>query len=98
MAERDLPVAAYAKVVKRAWSDPAFKALLLSDPAAGLASMGLPLPAGMRVKVLEDTDELIHLVLPPPPDGDELADESLDLVAAGVANIATETMTSALMR
>lgn len=96
MADRDLPIAAYAKVVKRAWNDPAFKAQLLSDPAAALTSMGLPLPSGMKVKVVEDTDQLIHLVLPPQPEGDELADESLDLVAAGVANIANQNMTKYL--
>jgi len=35
------------------------------------------------VTVVENTDELFHLVLPPVP-SDELSDEALDAVAGGV--------------
>ena len=72
----------YAKVVARAWRDEAFKAQLLSDPAAALSDAGIDLPAGLTLKVVENTDSLFHLVLPPQPDG-ELDDEALEKIAAG---------------
>lgn len=93
MADRDLPIAAYAKVVKRAWSDPVFKAKLVANPAASLVSMGVPVPQGVTIKVVEDTDELMHLVLPPASNLDELEDEALDLVAGGVANTIVKVVT-----
>ena len=79
----------YAKLVARAWSDPAFKAKLLSDPAAALAEAGMELPADVSVKVVENTDTVVHFVLPPAPD-EELNEEALDKFAAG-----TEILTCA---
>jgi hypothetical protein len=75
---------ANAKVVGRAWSDPAFKAQLLADPNATLAAMGAPVPPGVAVKVVENTDQLVHLVLPPRPADTELPFETLQKVAAGL--------------
>jgi hypothetical protein len=74
--------AAYGKMVARAWRDPAFKAKLLADPHAALKDAGIPVPAGVTVKVVENTDTHFHLVLPPKP-AHELSDEALDRVAAG---------------
>jgi hypothetical protein len=67
----------------KAWRDPAFKAELIANPAAALKAEGIDVPAGMTVTVLENTDELFHLVLPPVP-SDELSDEALDAVAGGL--------------
>ncbi len=72
----------YGKVVAKAWSDDAFKAQLLSDPAAALKEAGVAVPDGVEVKVVENTETLFHLVLPPRPD-EELSDEALDKVAGG---------------
>jgi hypothetical protein len=83
MIQRDLENAAYAKIVARAWSDPAFKENLLAEPAAVLAAAGVAVPADLTVKLVEDTDQLVHLVLPAPPAEDELSDEALDNVAGG---------------
>ena len=74
--------AAYGKMVAKAWRDPAFKAKLLADPNAALKDAGIPVPAGVTVKVVENTDTHVHLVLPPKPTR-ELSDEALDRVAAG---------------
>ena len=74
---------AYGKVLAKAWSDPPFKAQLLADPPAALASLGITVPAGMQVKVLEDTDSLTHLVLRPPPSG-ELSADDLRKVVGGL--------------
>jgi hypothetical protein len=79
MSENDT---AFAKVIAKAWRDPAFKAELIANPAAALKAEGLDVPAGMMVSVVENTDKQFHLVLPPVP-SDELSDESLKAVSGG---------------
>jgi hypothetical protein len=74
----------YEKVVARAWSDPAFKAQLLADPKAALAAAGASVPPGVRVKVTENTDQLVHLVLPARPAETELSDADIETVVAGL--------------
>ena len=75
----------FAKIIAKAWRDPAFKAELIANPAAALKAEGIDVPAGMTVTVVENTDKLFHLVLPPVP-SDELSDEALDGVAGGVCS------------
>ena len=71
------------KVHRRAHSDPAFKARLLSDPITALHEAGVPIPQGVTIKILEDAETVRHLVLPlPAPDG-ELSDAALEDVAGG---------------
>ncbi len=74
----------WGQLVARAWADPAFKARLLADPAAVLEENGLA-PAGKQFKVVEDTDEVVHLVLPGRPGPQELSEEELQPVAVGRA-------------
>ena len=57
----------YGQLVARAWQDEAFKQRLLADPQAVLQEHGLPVPAGKTVRVVEDTADTMHLVLPPKP-------------------------------
>jgi hypothetical protein len=76
-------VAAYAKVIARAWQEPAFKALLLADAAAALAAAGHPVPAGMTVKVVEGTAKVLYFILPLAPTRTELVDEVLEKAATG---------------
>jgi Nitrile hydratase, alpha chain len=72
-----------SKVVARAWADPAYKAKLLSDPHSALAEAGVDVPAGIRLKVVEDTADTRHVVLPVAPSGaGELTEEELGKVAA----------------
>jgi len=73
---------AFGKIVAKAWRDPSFKAELIANPAAALKAEGIDVPAGMTVTVVENTDKVFHLVLPPVP-SDELSDEALDAVAGG---------------
>jgi hypothetical protein len=56
---------------------------LLTDPHAALAAVGVPVAAGKTVRVVEDNDQLLHLMLPQPPSG-ELSDAELELAAGGV--------------
>jgi hypothetical protein len=77
----------FRRVVERAWSDEDFKSLLLRDPLAAVAEEGLDIPeavrgCGVRFRVVEDTDEVRHIVLPARPD-DELSDLELAVVAGG---------------
>jgi len=74
-----------AKIIAKAWRDPAFKAELIANPAAALKAEGIDVPAGMAVTVVENTDKQFHLVLPPVPT-DELSDEALDAVAGGTTS------------
>jgi len=55
------------RVIARCWTDETFKQQLLADPKTVLASNGITVPAGMDVKVLEDTDAVNYLVIPPKP-------------------------------
>ncbi len=53
-----------ARVVARAWADPAFKARLLAEPEAALAEMGYTLPDPTpKLGVVENTDAVHHLVV-----------------------------------
>ena len=74
----------FGKVVARTWTDPAFKAQLLADPLATLAAAGLSIPPGVNVKVVENTDKLIHLVLPPPVADSGLSELELEKIAGGL--------------
>ena len=85
MSERELKNgAAFDKVVAKAWTDPTFKAQLLADPQATLAAAGLAIPPDVTVKVVENTDKLVHLVLPPPVAEIGLSDVELEKIAAGL--------------
>jgi nitrile hydratase subunit alpha len=52
-----------AKVVARAWSDPAFKQWLLEDATAAIASMGYSGQQGEHMRVLENTPKIHNLVV-----------------------------------
>jgi hypothetical protein len=78
----------WGQIVARAWSDAAYKQRLLSDPKAVLAEAGLPAPETLQVQVHEATPNVLHLVLPRPPQGrptGKLSEAELDEVAGGGA-------------
>ena len=70
---------AYGKVIAKAWHDPSFKAKLLAKPQGTLRQTGVSIPAGVTVKVVENTGTHFHFV-PAKPSG-ELSDEELDHAA-----------------
>jgi len=74
--------AAYSKIIAKAWRDPAFKAKLMADPHGAIEQAGIAIPAGLTVKVVENSETHVHLVLPPRPG--ELSDASLERVAGGL--------------
>ena len=62
-------------LVAKAWSDDELKQRLLAEPAAVLDEHGIEVPPGVELRVVEDTDDVCHLVLPPSPSGDLLDEE-----------------------
>ena len=76
----------WSQIVAKAWADAAFMRRLLADPAAVLKEHGIRMPAGVQVKVVEDTAQVRHLTLPVRPAG-ELRDEQLAAMAGGLSII-----------
>ena len=56
----------YADVVAKYYGDPDFKARMDADPTAVLRAEGLEIPEGAAVKLLFNTEQLLHIVLPAP--------------------------------
>ena len=52
-----------ARVVARAWTDPAYRAWLLRDATAAIADLGFTGPQGEHMVALEQTDEVHHVVV-----------------------------------
>ncbi len=52
-----------ARMVARAWLDPGWRALLLRDGTAAAEAMGVPMQGQPPLGVLEDTEEVHHLVV-----------------------------------
>jgi len=73
------------QLIAKCWSDENFKHKLLADPAAVLKAEGVAVPAGVTVKALENTDKLLHLLIPAKPT--DLSDADLDQVAGGTIGI-----------
>jgi hypothetical protein len=87
MSSDDLLVQAQ-RVVAKAWADEAFKAALIADPKTMLAAEGISLPEGLTLKVVENTADTLHVILPPPPAA-ALSDEAVGAVSGGLASFAT---------
>jgi len=52
-----------AKVVARAWTDPAYKARLLADGTAAIAELGFGGPEGDHIVVVENSESVHNLVV-----------------------------------
>ena len=75
---------ALTKLFAACWKDEALKARFMSSPAAVLAEYGIDVHDNMNVNVFENTDNTMHITMPPAPNGDgELSDEELSKVAGG---------------
>jgi len=76
-----------SQLIEKASADPAFRHRLLDDPKAAIADLlGVALPPGMSITVLEEQPGHHYLVLPPAtpaPDALPLDDLELALVGGG---------------
>jgi hypothetical protein len=72
------------RVVERATTDDSFRGQLVANPKAAVESeLGIAIPAGVTVKVVEETPQEFYIVLPPKETTGELSDEALAGVAGG---------------
>jgi hypothetical protein len=55
------------KVIAKAWADEAFKQSLLANPAETLREQGIEAPPNVDVRVVECTDSVYYIVIPPRP-------------------------------
>src|SRR5207249_6970047 len=70
MAERsETEMKRWSQLVAQAWTDDNLKRRLLENPASVLREHGIPVPAGVEVKVVENTDKVTYLTLPAKPAG-----------------------------
>ncbi len=56
----------YADIVARYYGDPDFKAKVDANPTETLQAEGLRIPPGTKIKLLFNTQNLVHIVLPAP--------------------------------
>jgi len=72
-----------SQLIARCWSDETYKREFLADPAGTFKAEGITtgVPERAAIKVVEDSEKLVHLVIPTRPN--ELSDEDLDQVAGG---------------
>lgn len=54
-----------AQLLNRVWTDEVFKARFKSDPHAVLEELGIPVSPNIKINVVEDTDTVKHIHLPP---------------------------------
>jgi Nitrile hydratase, alpha chain len=71
----------WSQLVVKTWLDEDFKRRLLANPAAVLKEMGMSPPPGMHVKVVENSDKVVHLPLYAKPSHRDLSEEDLKQVA-----------------
>jgi len=72
---------AMGQIFAKCWADESFKQQLLAEPIATLKAAGSVIPEGLSIKVLENTEQVFHLVIPAKQT--ELSEEELDNVAGG---------------
>jgi hypothetical protein len=71
-----------SQLIAKCWADEGFKQKALADPAATLRAEGVELPAGLLYMVHDNTDKVVHLVIPAKPT--DLSDEALGNVVGGL--------------
>ena len=73
---------ALGRVIARALADDSFRQKFLSDTVATLKEEGVELPAGLELRVVQNTDNLLFVGLPT-TSSRELSEEELGDVAGG---------------
>lgn len=74
----------YNELQLKSATDAQFRAELLADPARAFAEMGVELPEGVAVRIVESTPEEIVLTIPPVlPEDAEVDEDALASVSGG---------------
>jgi len=72
----------YEAVIRKCWSDPAFKARLLADPMTVMKEEGMSVPLGVTsVAAIENGPSQLTLMIPPNPD--DLTEEQKGGIVSG---------------
>jgi len=71
------------KLIAKTWSDEEFKKRLLADPKAVFKEEGFEVPAGLEIRVYENSEKVFHFVLPPRPEVREMRDEEMAAASGG---------------
>ncbi len=75
------------KIIARAWGDELFLQRLKNNPKSVFSEYGLPYDENVSYRIVEDTNNVTHIVMPKRPYKDtsrkELSDEELEKIAAG---------------
>ena len=79
-----------SKVIAKAWTDEEFKQKLLKDPKTVLAEEIADLPADIEVQIHENTDKVVHFILPKKPDNVELDISEIERLASQVISVQLE--------
>lgn len=59
--------AAAKRIIAKSWRDEAYRRRLLRNPRAVLHEEGVRVPAGVKVKVVQNTGRVFHFLLPAKP-------------------------------
>ncbi len=54
----------FSEIIAKYYGDPDFKAKVDQNPTQALTQAGMQIPSGTSVKLLFNTDKLVHVVLP----------------------------------
>jgi hypothetical protein len=76
----------WSQLLKQVWADEQLKQRLLDKPAAVLQEHGIEVPAGVEIRVVENTDKVSYVTLPAKPAGDvtELTSNQLASIVGAV--------------
>ncbi len=74
-----------AKIIAKAWKDPAFRKKLIAKPKETLKEIGYDVPANVEVRIQEDDARHFTFVLPAAPKNAQTLDEAAlkQIAAAG---------------
>ena len=72
----------YGKFMSRVQGDPELRARVFAAPTDVLKEQGLDVPREVEIRVVEDSAEVWHVILPPSPNA-ALTDASMEAVAGG---------------
>lgn len=72
------------QIFAECWNDAAVKTRFMDDPKSVLEEHGLEVPEDVVVKVVENSEQCVHITLPaPPPERRDLTDDELGDAAGG---------------
>ncbi len=71
------------QIAKQAMEDSEFKAKLVENPRTVAQDMGIAIPAGLEIKIIENKPDEMNVIVPFNPAGTELSDADLEAIAGG---------------